>query len=185
MSQIGAMGGSGSVGGVGSLGPSTSVNFLFAKLQMELSASAKNAALDYIDQIESAQAEQKEVADLLQQARQAQADGKSGSGVGMQSINNTTVAGEDCYPMSQELVDFMDKHDLAYPNADGDYILGKDEWDVAIQSLQAYQEQVGTDIQTLMVYVQDFMGQYNSYLQGANSAIQSGMQTLTSIARGQ
>ena len=29
------------------------------------------------------------------------------------------------------------------------------------------------------------MGQYNSYLQGANSAIQSGMQTLTSVARGQ
>ena len=185
MSQIGGVGGSGAVSGVDSLGTCTSVNFLFAKLQMELSASAKDAALGYIDQIESAQNEQKEVAALLQQARQAQADGQSGSGVGMPSINNTTVVGKDCYPMPQELVDFMDKHNLAYPNADGDYILGKDEWDVAIQSLQSYQEQVGTDIQTLMVYVQDFMGQYNSYLQGANSAIQSGMQTLTSIARGQ
>ena len=56
---------------------------------------------------------------------------------------------------------------------------------MAIQSLQAYQETIGTDIQTKMVYVQDFMGQYNSYTQGANSAIQSGMQTLTSVARGQ
>lgn len=66
-----------------------------------------------------------------------------------------------------------------------DTLHNKDEWDVAIQSLQAYQEQIGTDIQTQMVYVQDFMGQYNSYTQGANSAIQSGMQTLTAVARGQ
>ena len=73
MSQgIGGVGGSGSVSGVGSLGTCTSVNFIFAKLQMELAASAKDSALGYIKQIESAQAEQKEVADLLQQARQAQ-----------------------------------------------------------------------------------------------------------------
>ena len=66
-----------------------------------------------------------------------------------------------------------------------DSLHNKDAWDVAIQSLQAYQETIGTDIQTKMVYVQDFMGQYNSYTQGANSAIQSGMQTLTAVARGQ
>ena len=36
-----------------------------------------------------------------------------------------------------------------------------------------------------MVYVQDFMGQYNSYLTGANSSIQQSNQTLGTIARGQ
>ena len=106
-------------------------------------------------------------------------------GMGQKSINGVTVTGKDCYPMSKELATFMEQHELTFPNTDKDYILGKDEWDVAIQSLQAYQETIGTDIQTLMVYVQDFMGQYNSYTQGANSAIQSGMQTLTSVARGQ
>ena len=45
--------------------------------------------------------------------------------------------------------------------ATADSLHNKDEWDVAIQSLQAYQETIGTDIQTKMVYVQDFMGQYN------------------------
>ena len=55
MSQgIGGVGGSGSVSGVGSLGTCTSVNFIFAKLQMELAASAKDSALGYIKQIESA-----------------------------------------------------------------------------------------------------------------------------------
>ena len=41
MSQgVGGVGGSGSISGVGSLGTCTSVNFVFAKLQMELAASA-------------------------------------------------------------------------------------------------------------------------------------------------
>ena len=35
-----------------------------------------------------------------------------------------------------------------------------------------------------MVYLQDFMGQYNSYLQGANSAISQATQTLTTLATG-
>ena len=87
--------------------------------------------------------------------------------------------------MPDDIVSFMNKNNLAYDKTGNDNLHNGDEWDVAIQSLQSYQENIGTDIQTLMVYVQDFMGQYNSYTQGANSAIQSGMQTLTSVARGQ
>jgi hypothetical protein len=34
-----------------------------------------------------------------------------------------------------------------------------------------------------MVFVQDFMGQYNSYLQGANSVIQQSNQTLAELAK--
>ena len=170
MSQISGVGNSGSVGGVDSLGTCTSVNFIFAKLQMELAASAKDSALGYIDQIEQAQKDQKEIADMLQQCRQLQADAKTSGG---------------CTTMPDNIVKFMDKNGLAYDKTGNDTLHNKDEWDVAIQSLQAYQEQIGTDIQTQMVYVQDFMGQYNSYTQGANSAIQSGMQTLSSVARGQ
>ena len=172
--------GSGGVSGVGSLGSCMSVNFIFAKLQMELAASAKDSALGYIKQVESAQAEQKEVADMLQKCRELQ--------------NQAKESGE-CTEMPAEIREYMDKNELTYDyttsgvsNPDrktADSWHNKDEWDVAIQSLQAHQETIGTDIQTLMVYVQDFMGQYNSYTQGANSAIQSGMQTLTSVARGQ
>ena len=48
-----------------------------------------------------------------------------------------------------------------------------------------YQEQIGSKTQTLMVYLQDFIGQYNSFLQGANTAISNANQVLTNIARGQ
>ena len=177
MSNVASVGGSGNVGGVGSLGTCTSVNFTFAKLQMELASAAKNSALGYIKQVENAQKEQKEGAAMLQQARQLQADAKAGNG-NCSWDNKASV-------MPQEMRDFMDKQGLAYDKTGNDSVHNNDEWDVAIQSLQAYQETIGTDIQTLMVYVQDFMGQYNSYTQGANSAIQSGMQTLTAVARGQ
>ena len=83
------------------------------------------------------------------------------------------------------MVDYMDAHKLAYPNGDGDYILGKDEWDVVITSLESRLEELGTGTQQEMVYVQDYMGQYNSYLQGANTQIANSNQTLTSLARGQ
>ena len=36
-----------------------------------------------------------------------------------------------------------------------------------------------------MVYLQNFIGQYNSYLEGANAAVSAGIQTLTAVARGQ
>jgi hypothetical protein len=36
-----------------------------------------------------------------------------------------------------------------------------------------------------MVYLQDFIGQHNSFLQGANTAISNANQVLTNIARGQ
>ena len=170
---------------LGELGPTTSLQLMFAKLQLELAETAKTQAMDKMDAIAKAQDEQKFVSQLLNEARQAQADGNSGTGVGMTSINGVTVTGKDCYPMSQEMVDYMDAHKLAYPNGDGDYILGKDERDVAITSLEGRLEELGTNTQQEMVYVQDYMGQYNSYLQGANTQIANSNQTLTNLARGQ
>ena len=41
------------------------------------------------------------------------------------------------------------------------------------------------ETQRQMVYVQDYMGQYNSYTQGPNTQIPNSNQTLTSLARGQ
>lgn len=53
-----------------------------------------------------------------------------------------------------------------------------------IASLEATQEELGTDIQQQMVFVQDYMGQYNSYTQGASSAVSDSSETLKTVARG-
>lgn len=53
-----------------------------------------------------------------------------------------------------------------------------------ISNLESSQEELGTDIQQQMVFVQDYMGQYNSYTQGASSAISKSNDVLTALATG-
>ncbi|MDR0672097.1 MAG: hypothetical protein LBF93_00240 [Zoogloeaceae bacterium] len=209
-------GGASSVGviDVNNLGGS-SLQLMFAKLQLILAESSKNSAMEYIRDIQKSQEEQKEVAAMLQEARQQQANAKSGIG-DAEGDKNASM-------MSQEMQDYMDAHELAYDKegtvlintqlvsnldsatlnqlrangqttklVDGKLVIGdevpdrrhnKDEWEVAITSLQARMDSLGTDTQQKMVYVQDFMGQYNSYLQGANSVIQQSNQTLAALAK--
>lgn len=54
----------------------------------------------------------------------------------------------------------------------------------AIANLEGEQESVSADIQQEMVYVQDYMGQYNAYTQGSSSAISEANETLKTLARG-
>ena len=181
----------------GELGPTTSLQLMFAKLQLELAETAKTQAMDKMDAIAKAQDEQKLVSQLLNEARQAKADANSGIAAGTQSETYTHKPGDEkttnwkekntknCTLMSKEMVDYMDAHGLAYDKTGNDYNHSADEWDVAITALEGRLEELGTNTQQEMVYVQDYMGQYNSYLQGANTQISNANQTLTNLARGQ
>ena len=173
---------------LGELGPTTSLQLMFAKLQLELAETAKTQAMDKMDAIAKVQDEQKLVSQLLNEARQAKADANSGIAAGTQSetySNGTTEKNtKNCTLMSKEMVDYMDAHGLAYDKTGGDYNHSSDEWDVAITALESRLEELGTNTQQEMVYVQDYMGQYNSYLQGANTQIANSNQTLTNLARG-
>ncbi len=226
-----------------------SVQLMFAKLQLSLSEQAKTNATDKMNEIQKAQDEQKQIAALLQEARQLQADAKSsGKDTAMpasmqayataeglaftdngaalrtnlekaltecENLQADALAGRGNCPwdrhasmMPQSTANLLSEngirydiygHDLANNPREWNVAIislksflseeipnkqSAEDWDVMIASLQAKQEEVGTNTQQLMVYVQDFMGQYNSYLQGANSSIQESNQTLGSIARG-
>ena len=196
----------------GELGPTTSQQLMFAKLQLELAETAKTQAMDKMDAISQAQDEQKLVSGLLNEARQAQADAKAGVGndqektqtyelpkkdangnvmhdaqgnVVYETVTETVPKGNNATFMSQEMVDYMDANGLAYDKTANNHSHSADEWDVAITSLESRLEELGTNTQQEMVYIQDYMGQYNSYLQGANTQISNSNQTLTSLARGQ
>jgi len=157
---------SGSIG----IGSTTSLQFKFAQLQMTLAEAAKNSAMERMDQIQSSQEERKKVSQFLNECRQAQADAQSK---------------DKCTSMSDECVKYMKEHGLAYDKTGNDNLHNKDEWKVAITSLEGRLDELGSDTQQVMIYVQDFMGQYNSYLQGANTQISNGNQTLSTLARGQ
>jgi hypothetical protein len=60
----------------------------------------------------------------------------------------------------------------------------KDQFDANITALKSYQEQLGSKTQSIMVFVNDFMAQYSSFLTGANSSIEKHNQTLTTILSG-
>jgi hypothetical protein len=254
-----------------------SLQLMFAKLQLTLAESAKSNATQYINDIQKTQGEQKQLAAMLQQARQLQTDanskGETGStdmpremmdymddnGLAYDKTLNETAemqaerkqltaflqdaqrqqtnaregkgdASGDRYAsmMSQEMQDYMDAQGLDYDktgsvmvngqirpdrrhnqnewevaiaslqtrrdslgpatftNKKGEAVdaaMTRKEWEVAITSLQARMDSLGTDTQQKMVFVQDFMGQYNSYLQGANSVIQQSNQTLGELAK--
>jgi hypothetical protein len=151
-----------------------SVQLMFAKLQLSLAESSKSNAMEYIKDIQKTQEEQKQLAAMLQQARQLQADAKA-----LKDSGNSSPWTE----MPADMKAYMDKNGLAYDRSQNDNYHTKDEWEVAITSLQARMDSLGTDTQQKMVFVQDFMGQYNSYLQGANSVIQQSNQTLAELAK--
>ncbi len=77
-----------------------------------------------------------------------------------------------------EVYDMCQKYDIDLP-MDGD--LTTERIDTIIASLESAQEEVGSDIQQQMVFIQDYMGQYNSYTQGSSSAISDANDTLKSI----
>jgi hypothetical protein len=153
------------------LGPTGSIQFLFAKLQLAQSEICKNQAESYMKQIETIQEEQKLCAEMIEQARALQNEAKA-------------VSDTHATAMPQKMIDFYKERGLSFDLTGGYTTHNADEWDYNIKSLTNYQEQIGTKTQTLMVYLQDFVGQYNSYLQGANTQIANANQTLTNIARG-
>ncbi len=181
MSQVNPTGGTSSV--FGTFSAAGSPQLALAMLQMELAKTNKEQALAGIKEIENEQAKKKECADALNQARDMQA--------GKHYLN--PWGHKDYIPDSlkkwskENGIRLVDNKDVGRPKAsdkqDNDKL--KAAWDKVIAQMQTKLDTLGADIQTKMVQLQDFMGQYNSYMQGANSAISQSNQVLTSLARGQ
>ncbi len=152
------------------LGPAGGIQMMFAKLQMAQSQICKNQANDYMAQIQNIQDEQKACASMIEKAR---------------ALQNTAKTDDKATTMPDDMKKFFDDRGLSFDKTGNDNKHNKDEWDYNLKSLTNYQEQIGSKTQTLMVYLQDFIGQYNSFLQGANTAISNANQVLTNIARGQ
>ena len=228
------------------LGPTGSLQFQFAKLQLAMAELSKNGAMDYMNRIQDSQAEQKKVADMMQSVRQAQADVKAGKEASLSNDTLTYMKTEGlavpstftdkatvdqakevlarCEKLRQDAVDgkgncpwdkkasmmtaedekFLKDHGIKFDTTGNDRAHNPTEWsynigqikeyisshtpkaedyDTVLQSLQAKQDSLGSNTQQLMVFVQDYMGQYNSYLQGGNSVIQQANQTLAELAK--
>jgi len=152
------------------LNTNQSLQLMYAKLQLGMAEASKQQAMDKMDQIAEGQEEQRRVLNFLNDARRYQSEAKS-------------TDAETGMPF--DMAEYMDANRLSYDTTGDDLLMTAEEWDVAIKSLEHHLEELSMETQQQMVYLQDFMGQYNSYLQGANTQISNANQTLTNLARGQ
>ena len=143
--------------------PTGSLQVMFAQLQQEQAEIIKQQAMQQMKETEALQAELRQVSGYLNQAR---------------SLQSEAEASDSATAMPGEMQEYMLKNGLAYDTTGDDLDMTYEEWDVAISSLESRMEMLGVQTQQLMVYLQDFIGQYNSYQGGAN-------QIISSLSRGQ
>ncbi|MDR1111014.1 MAG: USH1C-binding protein 1 [Deltaproteobacteria bacterium] len=159
------------------MGPGAgSIQFQFAKMQLLLAEMNKSKAMAVMDEISASQDKAKEIAGLIESARGQQKDNIP--------TGNATVTSAYTYRFCKPIKDFCDANGIRYPST-GSPSTAQTDWDYVITSLSNLQETVGVDTSQKMVFLQDYMGQYNSYLTGSSSTVQQGIQTLQTIARGQ
>jgi hypothetical protein len=160
------------------LGPGTqSIQFQFARLQLLLSELNKSKATSYMDEISTSQEEAKKCAKMIQDALKLKGLGRWTSDA---TGTNYEEPGATYNREAKAIKAYCEANGITFTVA-----LNANNWETIISSLKSHQETLGTDTSQKMVFVQDFMGQYNSYLTGANTAIQQANQTLQTIARGQ
>lgn len=147
-----------------------SVNLEFARLQMELAEKSKNQAYPAVKEIERIQNEQKQVSNFMNQARQFQ---------------KQALSSKKSIAMPEDMRYYMDSSKLSYPKARTGNLYSANEWNIIAGRLESRQEDIWAESQKLMIQIQDFMGEYNSYTQGASSSVQGAQKTMQGTSRGQ
>ncbi|MBQ9275276.1 MAG: hypothetical protein IJ228_10710 [Succinivibrio sp.] len=198
----------GNISGVGlnvngeQLDTEKSIQFIFAQLQNELAKANKDKALGIINEIKESQNQAKRITEIINYVREVKgttdSDGHSYIKDPVQWRAKVQGPAQDitykengaATNVPYEKVDDSQKLNLGI---NSDLLQGFDQHsdkfdkrlDSLLEILKSKQEQCGTDIQQKMVFVQDWIGQYNAYQQGASTAISQANQTLSSLARGQ
>ncbi|SIO28621.1 hypothetical protein [Halodesulfovibrio marinisediminis] len=174
-----------------------SLSRMFAELQMLASENAKTKAKDMMETIKRRQSRLKDAYAAKQALQGKLSDAGDDEAV---DVNSTTF--KDSFGKTRSLKDWMKENGLKLPTL-GDKAKGeklvlywikrsghspndvikmkKEDIKAAIARIDTKIESLGTDTQTQMIRLQDFMGQYNNFLQGAHKAISDGKQTLNTI----
>lgn len=151
------------------VGPAGNAQLIFAQLQLAQAEICKNNAESYMAQIESFQLEQEECAEMIGRARELQSEART----------------KGAAAMPDDMLAYFSAHGLSLPEKANPGAYSTDNWEVALKSLTDYQESLGNKTQTQMTYLQDFIGQYNSYLQSASTQVKTAGQSLSGISLGQ
>ncbi|SIO28647.1 hypothetical protein [Halodesulfovibrio marinisediminis] len=147
-----------------------SLSRMFAELQMMASDNAKTKATDLMDTIKTKQTRLKDA----YACKKALQSAKDRATYGIYTYRESY---KDARGNAMSLNKWMENNGVANPKSK----LSKDDIKAAIARIDTHIESLGTDTQTQMIRLQDFMGQYNNFLQGAHKSIGDGKQTLNAI----
>ena len=137
----------------------------FAMLQLQLAQEARESAQASMEQIQARQ-------ELLSTCSQYVSEA-------VNIWSDLSEAG-DTAAVPADMLAFLQEHSLYVPTDPdkADY----ESWKAVVIALESLQESIGQSTQQQMVYVQDYIGQYNSYTQGAASAITEANEVLKGLA---
>lgn len=150
---------------------SVSLNMMFAKLQLAMSETTKNHAIDYMKRIETLQDSQKILSLLCNDLSQIYNTFGNTSTIALPSDMKITLVEQHVCPNNYPLLMKAE--------------VSKEDLQCLLQMTQMKLEETGENTQNLMVYLQDYVGQYNSYIETSHQQIAQANQTLASISRGQ
>lgn len=156
---------------------SGSISLLFAKLQMSLAQANRSKAESIIKDIQSTQAEATKYAEMINTLRSAKTSTIDSNGNSKDATDSSRA----------EVVNANKEALKSMGISDGDLNKSKftkDDLELIISNLQTKQDTIGSNVQQQMVYVQDYIGQYNAYTSGSTSAISEANSTLKTIAQG-
>jgi hypothetical protein len=163
--------GAAGIQGIGNSGEMTLAT-MFAMLQLEMASEKKTQAEELINSIKGENEILRQARGFLQEARKLQAEAKDKGG----TTNET-----------EEMTKFRKQYNIEFDTTTSgsstpDTKHKKDEWELNIKNLETFIESRGMDTQTKMVQLEDLMGKYNAWTQGASKTISDGNQLLQSIA---
>ena len=133
-----------------------SYQLIFAQLQQKLAQESKEAALNKVDELQKLQSQQNLCSDVLSQLRQLQAEARSsGKPVELsQELKNNLVSLEICTSTTT----YITKSEVT-----------EEDLQNLISLTEAKMDSLSSSTQVQMVYLQDYMKQYNSYTSSSSS----------------
>jgi hypothetical protein len=166
MATTSGVSGASGIQGIGNSGEMTLAT-MFAMLQLEMANEKKALAEGVISDIKSENEVLRHAREMLAQARVLQGQ----------------VSDSNKYPAeSVEMTAFRKEYGIAFDESGNDTLHDKDQWDLNIKNLENFIESRGLDTQTKMVQLEDLMGKYNAWTQGASKTISDGNQLLQAIS---
>ncbi len=166
------------------------INLIFAQLQMELAKTSKDEAMSKIQTIKENQEKSKEVSNAINMLRAVK--DKVGDGsftvqvpdepekLADLALTKSGISSEQHIKQYLDAVAILRKYNVEATSG----TVKKENLDYMISSMETVNEQLSSGTQQDMVIIQDLLGRYNSYTQGASSAVSKATDTLTVAATG-